>query len=52
MARNDGIDHSLARNGKYTRAQIGNIERHNERKNEIYQNTDIQLERSDKNIYC
>lgn len=51
MARNDGIDHSLARNGKYTRAQIGNIERHNERKNEIYQNTDIQLERSEKNIY-
>lgn len=51
MARNDGIDHSLARNGKYTRGQIGNIERHNERKNEIYQNTDIQLERSDMNIY-
>ncbi|WP_313527618.1 plasmid recombination protein [Anaerotignum sp.] len=51
MARNDGIDHSFARDGKYTRSQIGNIERHNERKNEIYQNTDIQLERSDRNIY-
>lgn len=51
MARNDGIDHSVARNGKYTRSQIGNIERHNERKNEIYQNTDIQIERSEMNIY-
>lgn len=51
MARNDGIDHSFARNGKYTRGQISNIERHNERKNEIYQNTDIQFERSEKNIY-
>lgn len=50
MARNDGIDHAFARNGKYTRGQICNIERHNERKNEIYQNTDIQLERSDMNI--
>lgn len=51
MARNDGKDYSVARNGKYTRSQIGNIERHNERKNETYQNTDVQLERSHLNIY-
>lgn len=51
MARNDGKDRTLARNGDYTRSQIGNIERHNERKNESYKNTDVQLERSDKNIY-
>lgn len=51
MARNDGVDRSMARNGKYTRAQIGNIERHNERKNEVYQNTDVQLDKSHLNIY-
>ncbi|MFI3238921.1 MAG: plasmid recombination protein [Lachnospiraceae bacterium] len=51
MARNDGKDRTNARDGKYTRANIGNIERHNERKNEIYQNSDIQLDKSDMNIY-
>lgn len=51
MARNDGKNYAVARNGKYTRSQIGNIERHNERKNENYQNADIQLERSDRNVY-
>ena len=51
MARNDGVNRTVARNGTYTRAQIGNIERHNERKNELYQNTDIQLERSDLNVH-
>ncbi|MGL4790000.1 MAG: plasmid recombination protein [Anaerotignaceae bacterium] len=51
MARNDGKDHTIARNGDYTRSQIGNIERHNERKNEIYENSDIQLDKSDMNIY-
>ena len=51
MARNDGNDYSVARNGKYTRSKIGNIERHNERKNQLYQNTDIELDRSHLNIY-
>ncbi len=51
MARNDGKDRTVARNGDYTRSQIGNIERHNERKNESYQNADIQLQQSEKNIY-
>lgn len=51
MARNDGKDRTIARNGDYTRSQMGNIERHNERKNESYQNADIQLEHSEKNIY-
>ena len=51
MARNDGKDRTNARDGKYTRANIGNIERHNERKNESYGNSDIQLEKSDMNIY-
>lgn len=51
MARNDGKDYAVARNGKYTRSKIGNIERHNERKNQLYQNTDIELDRSHLNIY-
>lgn len=51
MARNDGKNHCVARNGQYTRTKIGNIERHNERKNEVYQNIDIDLSRSDLNIY-
>ncbi|MGO0985134.1 plasmid recombination protein [Clostridioides difficile] len=51
MGRNDGKDYSVARNGKYTRSKIGNIERHNERKNQLYQNTDIELDRSHLNVY-
>lgn len=51
MARNDGQNRAVARNGKYTRSQVHNIERHNERKNKSYENTDIQLERASKNIY-
>ena len=51
MTRNDGNDYSVARNGKYTRSKIGNIERHNERKNQFYQNTDIELDRSHLNVY-
>lgn len=51
MARNDGKSYCVARNGQYTRTKIGNIERHNERKNETYQNIDVDLSRSDLNIY-
>lgn len=51
MARNDGKDYAVDRNGKYTRSKIGNIERHNERKNQFYQNTDIELDPSHLNIY-
>lgn len=41
MARNDGNNYAVARNGTYTRTQIANIERHNERKNESYQNQEL-----------
>lgn len=42
---------AVARNGKYTHFKIGNIERHNKRKNQLYQNTDIESDRSHLNIY-
>lgn len=51
MANGDNKNYLVARNGMYTRAKIGNIERHNERKNEAYTNTDIDLSRSDLNVY-
>lgn len=50
MARNDGKNYSVARNAQYTRSHVGNMERHNERKNEVYQNKDIDLSRSELNI--
>lgn len=51
MARNNGKNYSVARNNRYTRSSIANIERHNERKNENYENKDIQLEQSENNFY-
>ncbi len=51
MARNDGKNYAVIRNAQYTRSHVGNMERHNERKNEVYQNTDIDLSRSELNIY-
>ena len=50
MARNDGKNYSVARNAQYTRSHVGNMERHNERKNEVYQNKDIDLSRSELNL--
>ncbi len=51
MNKNSGVNHSVVRNGSYTRSQIKNIERHNERKNEVYTNPDVHLEESNFNIH-
>ena len=51
MARNDGKNYAVIRNAQNTRTHVGNMERHNERKNEVYQNTDIDLSRSKLNIH-
>ena len=41
---------SVARVSQYSAAKIGKVERHNERKNESYENMNVDLERSDMNI--
>lgn len=41
---------SVARVSQYSAAKIGKVERHNERKNESYENMNVVLERSDMNI--
>ena len=51
IARNDGVDRIVARNNNLTAKQIGNAERHNERKKESYVNTDIVPERSYLNYH-
>lgn len=42
---------SVARVSQYSAAKIGKVERHNERKNESYENMNVDLERSDMNIF-
>ncbi|MBR3619972.1 MAG: plasmid recombination protein, partial [Clostridia bacterium] len=51
MARNDGVDRIVARNNNLTAKQIGNTEKHNERKKESYVNPDIVSERSYLNYH-
>ena len=51
IARNDGIDRIVARNNNLTAKQIGNTEKHNERKKESYVNPDIVSERSYLNYH-
>ncbi|MFV0518244.1 MAG: plasmid recombination protein [Aminipila sp.] len=51
MARNDGKDRTFARNERYKRDEVLNMERHNERKNETYKNEDVLLEHKDRNFY-
>ncbi len=51
MAKANGIHYTNARDGKYTRADISKVERHNERKNEAYSNPNIELDRTDMNLY-
>ena len=41
---------SVARVSQYSAEKIGKVERHNERKNESYENMNVDLERSDMNI--
>lgn len=44
-------DKCVVRNVAYTRAKVGNMERHNERKNERYGNGDVQLDRAALNVH-
>ena len=46
MARNDGIDRTLARNRDLSANDIKNAQAHNEREKETYSNPDIVLEQS------
>ena len=51
MARNDGIDRTVARNVNLTASKITNAQRHNEREKESYTNPDIVLERLSYNVH-
>ena len=51
MARNDGIDRTLARNRDLSTNDIKNAQAHNEREKETYSNPDIVLEQSYCNIH-
>ena len=51
MARNDGIDRTLARNRDLSANDIKNAQAHNEREKETYSNPDIVLEQSRRNIH-
>ena len=51
MARNDGIDRTIARNQNLTVSKITNAQRHNEREKESYTNPDIVPERLSYNIH-
>ena len=51
MARNDGIDRTIARNQNLIASKITNAQRHNEREKESYTNPDIVPERLDWNVH-
>ena len=51
MARNDGIDRTMARNRDLIADDIESTQAHNEREKEIYSNQDIVLEESHRNIH-
>ena len=51
MARNDGIDRTIARNQNLTASKIINAQRHNEREKDSYTNPDIVPERLDWNVH-
>ena len=51
MARNDGIDRTIARNQNLTTSKITNAQRHNEREKESYTNPDIVPERLSYNVH-
>lgn len=51
MARNDGIDRTIARNQNLTASKITNAQRHNEREKESYTNPDIVPERLLYNVH-
>ncbi len=51
IARNDGVHRTTVRNANLTKNQIGNVQRHNERKKESYVNQDIVPERAPLNVH-
>ena len=51
MARNDGIDRTIARNQNLTASKITNAQRHNEREKDSYTNPDIVPDRLDWNVH-
>ena len=51
MARNDGIDRTVARNVNLTASKIANAQCHNEREKESYTNPDIVPERLSYNVH-
>ena len=51
MARNDGIDRTLARNRDLNANDIKNAQAHNEREKEMYSNPDIVPEETHRNIH-
>ena len=51
MARNDGIDRTIARNQNLTASKITNAQRHNEREKESYTNPDIVPDRLSYNVH-
>ena len=51
MARNDGIDRTLARNRDLSANDIKNAQAHNEREKEMYSNPDIVPEETHHNIH-
>jgi hypothetical protein len=52
MARNDGIDRTVARNQDLeTPADVAKVQEHNEREKDSYSNQDIVLERSALNVH-
>ena len=51
MARNDGIDRTLARNRDLSANDIKNAQAHNEREKEMYSNPDIVPEETHRNIH-
>ncbi len=51
IARNDGVNRTVVRNVAYKKSSINIRERHNERKNDIYSNPDILVDKSHLNIH-
>ena len=52
MARNDGIDHTVARNQDLeTPADVAKVQEHNEREKDSYSNQDIVPERTSLNVH-
>lgn len=51
MAKNNKADMSCARVKKYTASDVSKAERHNERKNETYENMNVIEERIPFNVY-